>query len=264
MIGVGWGEITDDDLEGLKRIVLIQAHLKILRRRVISKKHSAPFDVKDTIRRAARDRGEHTAVSAWETRAAAETKICAHVLPQSEDGVVVWSNIWRRRQTGCDEATRLIWNDKVKASIGAHVHRDKALTVQLERERQCHHGVAIVAMAASVGVTWHNGIGPIGDCVLISRARCRCRLWDTCSQHLCARNSKANRTVIAACGIDVGANRCPRCECTKYVHVGRGSPFISVWKVHVCAVGSGRDLDFGSGFRRCGGSFKLLSGESSL
>ena len=172
MIGAGWVEVTDDYLERFKRIVLIQAHLKILRRRVISKKHSAPFDVKDTIRRAARDGGEYTAVSAWETRAAAETKICAHVLPQSEDGVVVWSNIWRRRQTGCDEATRLIWDDKVKASIGAHVHRDKGLTVQLERERQSHHCVAIVAMAAGVGVTWHDGIGPIGDCVLVSRTRC--------------------------------------------------------------------------------------------
>ena len=134
MIGAGWVEVTDDYLERFKRIVLIQAHLKVLRRRVISKKNSAPFDVKDTIRRAPRDGGEYTAVSAWETRAAAETKICAHVLPQSEDGVVVWSNIWRRRQTGCDETTRLIWDDKVKASIGAHVHRDKGLTVQLERE----------------------------------------------------------------------------------------------------------------------------------
>src|SRR5438309_10643725 len=105
MIGAGWGEITDDDLERLKRVVLIQPHLKVLRRRVISKKHSAPFDVKDTVRRAACDGAEHTAVSAWETRAAAETKICAHVLPQSENGVVVGSDIWGRRQTGCDEAT---------------------------------------------------------------------------------------------------------------------------------------------------------------
>src|ERR1700730_5616207 len=136
MIGKGWVEVTDDYLDRLKRIVLIQAHFEILRRRLISKKHGAPFDVKDSVRRAARDGGEHTAVTAGETRAAAETKICAHVLPQSENGVVVRSNIWRRRQTGCDEATRLIWDDKVKASIGADVHCDKGLIVQLERERQ--------------------------------------------------------------------------------------------------------------------------------
>ena len=66
-------EVTDDHLELQVRIVLIQPDLEVLPRCVVGKKHRAPFDVEDAIRRNARDRGENTAVSTRETRAAAQT-----------------------------------------------------------------------------------------------------------------------------------------------------------------------------------------------
>ena len=61
----------------------------ILRRIVVGKQHRAPFDVEDTIRSAARDRREDTAVSTRETRAAAQTEIGSLILPHGEDGEVI-------------------------------------------------------------------------------------------------------------------------------------------------------------------------------
>ena len=49
----------------------------ILRRIVVRKQHSAPFDVKDTVRSAARDRRKDTAISTRETGAATQTDISA-------------------------------------------------------------------------------------------------------------------------------------------------------------------------------------------
>src|SRR6478672_4663685 len=50
-----WSEHAKDHVEPPVWIVLIQAHLKILRRRVIPIEYCAPFDVKDAVRRAACD-----------------------------------------------------------------------------------------------------------------------------------------------------------------------------------------------------------------
>ena len=44
---------ADDHLELQVRIVFIQTRFKVRRRSVIGKIHGAPFDVKDTVRRAA-------------------------------------------------------------------------------------------------------------------------------------------------------------------------------------------------------------------
>jgi len=94
--------------------------------------------------------------------------------------------------------------------------------------------------------------------------RCRCRLWDTCSQYLGARKGVANRAVIATGGIDIGADRRAGGNARNAFMFARSSPVVSVWNVHVCVIGSGRKLDFVAGLRRRGSGFKLLNGESSL
>jgi hypothetical protein len=56
----------------------------------ISEVNSAPFDIKDPIRRCARHRSEHAASSTRESRAPGVC-VCALVIPVREDGVVVGS-----------------------------------------------------------------------------------------------------------------------------------------------------------------------------
>src|SRR6267142_1304981 len=82
-------EVTDDHLELQVRIVLIQAYLVVLCRTVVGKEHRAPFDVEYTIRRAARYRGEDTAVSTGEARTAAQTEIGSLILPHRKDCEVI-------------------------------------------------------------------------------------------------------------------------------------------------------------------------------
>ena len=63
---------ADDYLELQVGIAFIQAYLKIRGRIVIVKIHRAPFDIEDSIGRAARYRGKDTAVSTRETGTAAQ------------------------------------------------------------------------------------------------------------------------------------------------------------------------------------------------
>ena len=90
---------ADDHLELQIGIVLIQTNLIIRSRIVIVKIHRAPFDVEDSIGRAARYRGKDTA-TAGEVCAAAQTDIGALILPHREDGEVKWPHVGRWRQTG--------------------------------------------------------------------------------------------------------------------------------------------------------------------
>ena len=86
----------------------------ILRRIVVAKQHSAPFNVKDTIRSAARDRREDTAIPTRETGAATQADISALVLPNAEDGEVIRALIRRRGQTGCEVADRFVDTHEVQ------------------------------------------------------------------------------------------------------------------------------------------------------
>lgn len=124
VVGIRRVKGTDDYVEAqvVRRRTFIQAHLKILRRVVVIKQHRAPFNIEDTVRRTARNRGEDTAVSTGETRAAAQAKIRSHILPYAEDGEVIRALIRRRRQTGCDIADRFVCTHEVNAPIGANVH----------------------------------------------------------------------------------------------------------------------------------------------
>ena len=118
-------------------------------------------------------------------------------------------------------------------------------------------------MTADVGITQYDGIGPVGNCVLISRARRGCRRRDACGQNLSTGESVTNGAVIAADAIYIGANGCALGERAKGVHVGRGSPLVGIWHVHICVIGGSRYLDFVSRFGGSG-SFKLLGWKSSL
>ena len=112
-------QVTDDHLELQVRIVLIQAYLIVLCRSVVGKEHRAPFDVEYTVRRGARYRGEDTAVSTGEARAAAQTEIGALILPHRKDCEVIRPDVGWRRQTVCDIAARLIRHHEVEVSVGA-------------------------------------------------------------------------------------------------------------------------------------------------
>src|SRR5262249_21671698 len=70
-------------------MVLIQAHLVVVRRIVVGKQHRSPFDVEDTVRRAPGHRSKDTAVSTREARAATQTEIGALILPNAKDGEVI-------------------------------------------------------------------------------------------------------------------------------------------------------------------------------
>ena len=78
----------------------------ILRRIVVVEQHCAPFNVKDTIRSAARDRREDTAVSTRETGAATQAEISALVLPNAEDCEVIRPDVTAQEETGCLVAAR--------------------------------------------------------------------------------------------------------------------------------------------------------------
>ena len=89
---LGGSKCGDDYVEPLVWIVLVQTHLKILRRRIIPIQYRAPFDVEDAVRRATRHRRKNAA-SAGEAIASVPNCIGAHVLPQSEDGIVYGSPV---------------------------------------------------------------------------------------------------------------------------------------------------------------------------
>ena len=183
MIGVFRVEIADDHVE-FARLVLIQTRLIVLWRRLVVKEHGSPFDVKDAIRRTAGDRGEDTACSTRETRAAGQTGVGALVLPQREDGVVKRAIEGSRREALIKlvVSARLVNAHEVETSIGANVDSVKALAAEREGERQRDERIAVIGVKTCVGVTGYDGIGASGDRVLATagRWRGRCRGGRSC------------------------------------------------------------------------------------
>ena len=160
--------VADNHLELQVRIVLIQTRFEIRRRRRICKIHGAPFNIEDTVRRTARYRCKHTAGSTRESRAA-RLYIGLQVLPHWEHAEIIRPDVGRRGQTGCDVAARFVDRNEIEPSIGADVHTIVGLIVQLERERQCDEGIAVIGVIPDVGIARHDRIGAIGKDVLLRR-----------------------------------------------------------------------------------------------
>ena len=136
MIGVGRVKRTDNYIEPLVQIVLIETDLKILRHCGVGKQHRTPFNVEDTLRCRSRHRSEHTASSTWEIRTTRQTSIGPHVLPWRKHRVVKGANNgWRRQATNVEPA-RFIHCCEVEATIGVNVDAVEGLIVELEGERQ--------------------------------------------------------------------------------------------------------------------------------
>jgi len=81
---------AEDKIKPFAGIILIQSHLEIRRLIVIGEIHRAPFDVKNTIGRAAGDRGKD-ATAAGEGRTTLAHNVGAIIAPDTENGVVIWT-----------------------------------------------------------------------------------------------------------------------------------------------------------------------------
>ena len=171
---IGGSERADNHVEPPVWIVLIQTHLKILRRRLIPIQYRAPFDVEDAVRGAPCDRGEDAAGRPWEVRTTVQSCIGAHVLPQREDGVVIRHSreiVGRRWQTRCDVAAGFVYIDKIQTTIVANVHPGVGGAVQLEVKRQRNKRIAPVAVIADVCIPRHDPICPLSYNVLATLDR---------------------------------------------------------------------------------------------
>jgi len=67
---------------------------------------------------------------------------------------------------------RAVGSHKLRRAVRGQVHAAVRVPIQLEGERQRDRRNAVVAMTASVGCAWHNGIGARCYRVLVTRASC--------------------------------------------------------------------------------------------
>jgi hypothetical protein len=129
---------------------LVQPQLEVSSRGRSSEVNSAPFNVEDPVGRSARHRGEDTASSTRESRAAAVC-VSALVIPVREDRVVVTDP---RQRT--DIGKGRIGSRKLRIAVGRYVDAVKGLVVQSVRERQRNVGYLIVPVIAAIGRPWHD------------------------------------------------------------------------------------------------------------
>ena len=118
-------------------IGFIQAHLEIVHRAsgAATIGSRPPLDIEYPIWRASTNRGKHSTVGAVVTVAGTGGIVGAEILPRSEDGEIIGPNVWRRRQTSCDEAAGFVDCHEVEPPIGTDVHTVVGLVIQLERKR---------------------------------------------------------------------------------------------------------------------------------
>ena len=129
---------------------LVQPQLEVSSRGRSSKIHGAPFDVEDPVGRSARHRGEDTAGSTWERRAATVC-IGALVVPVREYRVVMTGT---RQRT--DMGKSGVCSRELRIAVGRYVDAVKGLVVQSVRERQWNVGYLIIPMIAAIGRPWHD------------------------------------------------------------------------------------------------------------
>ena len=115
-----------DDFETLTRIVLANAQLEIAPRCVVTKEHRAPFDVKDSVRRCARDRGVNAAVPTRISRATAQGQVSAQILKQCMNCEIM------RRPRNARSDKRAIVSHKLGIPVGGNIHAAIAVPIQLE------------------------------------------------------------------------------------------------------------------------------------
>ena len=139
---------TPDHIKAI--LTLIQPQFVVSSRGRSSKIHSAPFDIEDPVGRSARHRGEDTAGSTRESRAAA-VSIGALVIPVGKDGVVMSGP---RQRTDVGEVRG--GSRKLRIAVGGHCDAVEGLVVQGVGERQRNGGYLIVPMIAAVGRPCHD------------------------------------------------------------------------------------------------------------
>jgi hypothetical protein len=152
----------------------------------------APFDVQDSIRRNAGNRGVD-ATGATGVSRAARVCICALVVPVREDGEVVAEP----RQANVSPG--VIRCRKLRIAVGRQIDRVELLVVQGAREWQRNGGDRIIFVIADVGSPWHATPLYLSYHVLAD-ARCRCWGWAACSGIEATRHIR----VLVAVRPDVG------------------------------------------------------------
>ena len=126
----------------------------------------APFDVQDSIRRNAGNRGVN-ATGATGVSRATRVCICALVVPVREDGEVVAEP----RQANVSPG--VIRCRKLRIAVGRQIDRVERLVVQGVREWQRNGGDRIVSVIADVGFPWHATV-LYRKYHVFADARCRC------------------------------------------------------------------------------------------
>jgi hypothetical protein len=143
----------------------------------------APFDVQDSMRRNAGNRGVD-ATGATGVSRATRVCICALVVPVREDGEVVAEP----RQANVSPG--VIRCRKLRIAVGRQIDRVERVVVQSVREWQRNGGDRIISVIADVGFPWHATV-LYRKYQIFADARCRCWGWAACSR--CVEQQHANR-----------------------------------------------------------------------
>ena len=182
----------------------------------------APFDVQDSIRRNAGNRGVD-ATGATGISRAARVCICALVVPVREDGEVVAEP----RQANVSPG--VIRCRKLRIAVGRQIDRVERLVVQSVREWQRNGGDRIIPVIADVGFPWHATVLYRSYHVLAD-ARCRCCGW-ACRKPLLPPSVRLSRRWFAVKVDGRGAVVCVgdgyrrrvhwNCRCVEQQHANR-------------------------------------------
>jgi len=160
---------TVDDVEAT--LSLVQPQLKVGRLGAVAQICCAPFNVKDTIWRTTSYRGEDTAGTTRETRAAS-LRIGLQVVPIGHDGIIVRNPRETKISPGC------IRGRELRVAVGRQINAGKALVVQGEREWQRHGGDCIICVIADVRCARDDTAGYLRYDVLPDAwRRSRCVRW---------------------------------------------------------------------------------------
>ena len=163
------GSCTVDHVK-VTRVILLKHHFKVGCCRDVGKMHGAPFDVEDTVRRAARCGSENATGSTGKDRAT-RLSICAQVVLIRQNGRFPIDT----RQYLATMGERSLGACQVQRSVRGDIDSAKCLPVNGQREWGCNFGCAIVAMVAGVSVARRDRASPSSRGVGTAAGRCPCR-----------------------------------------------------------------------------------------